>query len=226
MAPLGGNPPGMTSITGNGEGSNNGAGDGTGNGNGNGSGNTPITTTVNGDNNTVTIFYVGSAEENQALRDLFKDKYTLDCLRNTPDAEIPARLFELWKGGDAPQQLKNIRVAGDKVHEVRGPGKVVRVSRSKFVKQTVADMLGTVSAMDPDATPDPNAMQEIREEVADLKYQVAKKQKSSATEVAKMHLDAAPELRTADYQTREFLRRAKQNIEKAMDHPSNNIPTV
>lgn len=172
------------------------------------------------DNSVVNIYYVGSREELLALQELFKNADTLKALWTLPECEMPARLFELWKGADAPDQLKNIRVQGDKVHEVRGPDHVVPVTRSKFVKKMVADILHTVDAVPASATPDPPKMDDIHGTVRATKFHISKRA-VAAPEVARLHQQAAPELRHLDSEGRDFLRRAKHNFEQTLDEPTN-----
>lgn len=90
------------------------------------------------------LVYVGSEEERRALFAVFEDPANLRELAVLEPEEIPAALFRMWKGGDASDALKNIRVLGNKVEEQRGPDTVVSVPRTRFVRRTVGDMLDAV----------------------------------------------------------------------------------
>lgn len=168
----------------------------------------------------VNIIYVGSSEEYKSLRDLVKSEDTVKALWALYDHEIPARVFEMWKGAEAPDTLKNIRVDGNKVQELRGPGNVVEVPRTKFVKKTIADILGTIDTTPSTSTAAPDKMDDIHATVREPRYRISQRP-TAAPEVARMHQNAAPELRLLNGEGRDFLREAKERFDKVLDEPDN-----
>lgn len=160
--------------------------------------------------------FVGSAAESDALAKVFKDPELLKVLKTHLLCECPedfaASVFNAWKGPDAPEELHNIRVVGDRVEEQRGPDTVTSVPRSKFIKDTLASMLKAVSNQMPDDTPAPEDMQSIREAVIAPVFSVGKKRKVSRLDAAKMHAVGAREVYALDADGREFLACSKEKL--------------
>ena len=153
------------------------------------------------------LVYVGSEEERAALFAIFQDPEALRELANREPEEIPATLFRLWKGADAPPVMKNIRVQGDKVQEVRGPNQVTVLPRTKFLKRTVSDMLGAAGAAGPEAT---------RAAVAQPEFKVGKQRRVSRLEAARMHADGSREVYAMDSAGRRFLNEANDTLDREL----------
>lgn len=166
------------------------------------------------------VVFSGSRQEYNSLWKLFKSEDTLNALWALNDHEIPARVFELWKGPDSPEELKNIRVQGNGVYELRGPGNAVWVSRAKFVKKMVADILGTMDVVPTEYTPSPDKWEDILSRLQETRYEIGKR-RAAAPEIARMHHNGAPELRSLRASGTEFLRLAKHMLERALDDPGN-----
>lgn len=166
--------------------------------------------------------FAGSREEYNSLWRLFKSKETLDALWALSDHEIPARVFELWKGPEAPPHLKNVRVNGNALYEHRGPGNIVRIPRAKFLKKMVADILATVDAVPTEYTPCPNTWEDVLSRLQEPKYRIGSR-RATAPEIARMHHNAAPELRSLAAEGWEFLRLAKYMLEQTLDDPENHF---
>lgn len=159
------------------------------------------------------IVYAGSPQDQQALMDLFKNPATIRELSNLPPAEIPAALFRLWKGSDAPPQLKNIRVGGAAVEELRGPGQVVAVPRSKFIKKTVNDMFQAVDAA-------PTA--EVDELRRDLRLPTlplgGRKRKVSRLAAAEMQATGSRDVYALGHEGRKFLNDSNAAVDNELLH--------
>ncbi len=176
-----------------------------------------VTTGDNNINITVNVLpnnmvYVGSEEEKRRLFEVFKDPEALRELEGLAPHEIPAALFRLWKGADAPGELHNIRVVGNKVHETRGPGQVVSVPRTKFVKKTVGDMFDTVSRADAEA------LEEVREELARPSVRLGKKRAVSKLDAVRMHVSGSKEAYDLDTDARAFIRGSSDLVDRELDH--------
>lgn len=167
---------------------------------------------ITGDNNTNTqsnttfnLVYVGSAEERQSLEALLQREDTRRELANLPAHEVPGALLRLWKGADAPPQLQNIRVHGGKVDEVRGPGNVVSVPRSRFVKKTVSDMLVAADRHAEDA--------DLREP----QFEVSRRRKVSRLDAARMQAVGCRTTYELDAPGRQFLASANASVDTELD---------
>lgn len=177
----------------------------------------------NGNHNTATInnitvqptFYAGSNEERAALFRLLTDPDNLKAITACPPEEIPATIFRLWKGADAPGALKNITVKGDRVEEVRGPDRVVSVPRTKFLKTTVGDMFTAVTTVDDT---------DLQKELAEPMFGCGKRRSVSRTDAARMSAAGSHEVYKLDSQGREFLRNSHTCLDKELAHYSSGPP--
>lgn len=165
--------------------------------------------------------YVGSEAEKQRLFELLRSQECVQMLSVTPAHEIPGRLFQLFKGGDAPPELRNIRVQGDKVRELRAPGQEVAMSRSKFVKKTVSDMLGVVDAVLPDSTPAPEIVQETQRDLRASEFGLGAKRKVSKLEAARLQSSNCPDKYRLDANGRAFLDKANSGVDKELAYYKN-----
>lgn len=154
------------------------------------------------------------------MRDLIKSEDTINALWALYDHEIAARVFDLWKGSDAPDTLKNIRVEGNKIHELRGPGHVVVVPRAQFVRNTIAKVLNTIDAIPASATAAPDKMKDIHATIRDPKYRISKRA-VAALDVVRAYQNAAPELRLLNGDGRNLKRLSGEHLEKVLDEPLN-----
>lgn len=158
---------------------------------------------------------VGSEEERQALMDLLRKSETLENLANLPAEEIPATLLRLWKGADAPPELKNIRVVGDKVEEFRQGNRVVAVPRKKFVKKTVGDMLDTVdNVVD---TLESSTAADIKHELHTKRFKCGR-QHVTPKEAARMYASSAKQAYSLDADGRAFISKTAEGVDKELDH--------
>lgn len=163
-------------------------------------------TVTNNNNTTVNLVYVGSHEERQSLTALLADPATQHAISNLPAHEIPAALLRLWKGPDAPAQLKNIAVEGNSVREVRGPNTVVSVPRARFVKRTVNDMLVAVDAGDQ------AALQDTRQELRQPEFRTSKRERVSRLAAADMQATGCHDMYKLDAAGRRFLDDANAGV--------------
>lgn len=158
------------------------------------------------------IVYVGSDEERAALFDVFKDPANLRELATLEPEEIPAALFRMWKGADASDSLKNIRVLGDKVEERRGPTNVVSVPRTKFVRRTVGDMLDTV------VNAPCTTLDDISRTLQTPTLKVGKKRAVSRQQAAAMHAAGSKDTYSLDSTGRQFLDDSKRLMDRELDY--------
>lgn len=170
--------------------------------------------TIEGDHNvqdnstTINLFplvYVGSQEERRRLFDIFNDPEAVRELTNREPEEIPAALFRMWKGVDAPPDMKNIEVVGNCVKERRGQGRVVSVPRAKFVKKTVGDMFEAVVAVQPTNTADPCSVEKIHNDLHRKELRLGKKHQVSRIDAVKMHVTGSREAYNLGTDARQFL---------------------
>lgn len=182
------------------------------------------TTTTNTTNNTTNIVVVpqivcvGSKEERDALYSIFQDPGNLRELANREPEEIPAALFRMWKGVDAPCELRNISVKGDKVQEIRGPDRVVSVPRTKFVKKVVGDMIHSVNNVPPETTPNPGRMKKVHEDLHDPRaFKCGKKRHVSRYEAMKMHTTGSKEQYDLDAHGRHYVESCKTLVDRELD---------
>lgn len=187
------------------------------------------TNTIHGDNTTNNIehqhinqfiivpgmAYAGSEEEQRALLAILRQPDTLTKLSTLPASEIPAALLRVWKGADAPPELKNIRVVGDKVEEIRHGNRVVAVPRTKFVKKTVGDMIDTVDRAT--GADDDDVKTEIRHELHSKRFKCGKR-KVSSSEAAKMYASSSREAYNLDADGRAFLCKTADGVERELDY--------
>jgi hypothetical protein len=175
---------------------------------------------VNCHNNNISItiekIYVGSEAEKQALFDLLRSPECLKELDTLSVQEMPAALFRMLKGADAPPQLKNIRVDGDKVRELRGPGREVAMARAKFVKKTVGNMIDAVDAVRPESTPTPDIVRELQSDIRDPSLKVGAKRKLSKAEAARAQAACAAETYRLDAEGKRFLAAANSYVDKEL----------
>lgn len=161
--------------------------------------------------------YVGSWEERAALIDVLKDPANLEELSRRQPEDIPAALFRMWKGTGAPDAMKNIKVLGDRVEEVRGPDTVVSVPRGKFVKKTMGDMFSAVAGAPPAITPAPDKMTKIHDELNREDLPLGKKRRVSRLDAAKMHAMCSPDAYKLGTEGREFLSDATARMNRELD---------
>lgn len=155
------------------------------------------------------VFYVGSDEERAELFKLFSNPEVIKELATCAPTEIPATLFRLWKGADAPGHLKNITVKGDRIEQIRGPDRVVSVPRTKFVKETVGDMLTVAGDM---------AEDEIKDELHEPAFKCGRRREVSRVEAARMCASSAPETYRLDTRGREFLKKSKEYMDRELEY--------
>lgn len=183
--------------------------------------------TLEGDNNIVNqtinnfvivpnMASVGSNEEHQALVDLLKRPDTLAMLSNLPASEIPATVFRLWKGADAPPELKNIRVVGDKVEEIRHGNRVVAVPRTRFVKQTVGDLFTTVDSVVDSVGPS-SSVAEIKDELHSKRFRCGKRHVTNR-EAAHMYTSGCKHQYALDADGRAFIAKTARGVDKELDY--------
>jgi hypothetical protein len=153
--------------------------------------------------------YVGSEEERQKLYGVFKDPASLRELANRAPEEIPAALFRLWKGADAPRELQNIKVVGNRVEELRGPGNVVSVPRTRFVKKTVGQMFDTVAAAGPEG---------VTADLRSRQFGLGKRRQVSALEAAHLHAASSREAYDLDAPGRTFIQGSSKLVDIELDH--------
>lgn len=155
------------------------------------------------------LVYVGSEAERAALFEVFQDPANLRELATLEPEEIPAALFRMWKGGDAPAELKNIRVLGNKVEEKRGPNNVVSVPRAKFVRRTVGDMVDA-------AVKAPSS--KVSQTLTSKDFKVGKKQRASRHDAAVMHSAGSRDVYALDADGRQFLDDSKRLMDRELDY--------
>ena len=170
-----------------------------------------INSNNNNNNNTtnnITLVYAGSDEERHSLTALLRQPATQQELANLPAHEIPGALLRLWKGVDAPAELKNIQVQGDAVKELRGPHTMVSVCRSKFIKKTVNELIVAADSASGD---------DIRQELRAPDFAVSKRQKVSRLDAVRMQASGCPHVYRLDLPGREFLASANASVNTELD---------
>lgn len=205
-----------------------------------GGGNTTTTTTNNNhsfNQTTVNIHvhmpaakaFVGSEEEEAALTRVLKDPEVIKTLADQVSYqcadEIAARVFQAWKGQEAPPELHNIEVKGDRVLKHREHG-AESVPRSKFVKETLAQLLRAVTAQNKDTTGDPEAMETVQDELQKPVFRAGKRERASRLQVAKWHADGAKEVYRLDAHGREFIASSKEKLEREIDEYARYVKTA
>ena len=164
------------------------------------------------------VVYVGSEQERQKLFDLFRSPESLRELAGCDPEEIPAALFRLWKGADAPPELHNIKVVGNRVEQLRGPDNVVSVPRSKFVKHTVGDMFDTVAKVTPGMTSDPSAVDKMQEDLTRRELPLGRKHRVSKLEAVRLHACSSKQAYDLGVEGRAFVAESSQLLNKELDH--------
>jgi hypothetical protein len=189
-------------------------------------GDTSINAAIAGDHNHLTqnitvnvqpVFYVGSEEERSKLHALFRDPEALkDMFASGDPADIPAKLFSLWKGVDAPPELHNIKVVGNRVEECRGPGNVVSVPRSKYLKKAVGDLFGTVAQASCSA--DDDKLRAVQDDLDRPQFGLGKKARVSASEAVRLHATASKQAYDLDADARTMIRDSSSRLDRELDH--------
>ena len=159
--------------------------------------------------------YSGSEEERQALFGVFKDTSNLKELATLEPEEIPAAVFRMWKGVDAPEALKNIKVVGNRVEEQRGPDQVVSVPRTKFVRRTVSDMLDAVVKAPKDES---DVVAQVSNTLQTKDLKLGKKRCVSRYEAAKMHASGSKGVYDLNPEARQFLDDSKRMVDRELDY--------
>lgn len=153
--------------------------------------------------------YVGSEEERRRLHEVLADPDNVRELARREPEEIPAALFRMWKGADAPRRLQNIKVVGNRVEELRGPGNVVSVPRTRFVKQTVGQLFDTVATAAP---------AEVTADLRSRQFGLGKRRHVTALEAAQLHAASAKEAYDLDGPGRAFIQGSARLVDTELDH--------
>lgn len=161
----------------------------------------------------VTKVYVGSEEERQALEAVMQDPEYVGSLamQHALVSDVPAILFALLRGYDAPPEHKNIRVVGERVEELRGPGVVTSLPRSKFIKNTVAHMLQAVANVQ-----NPQ-LDRLKAAIERPEFAMgSKKRKVSRLDAAQLHAMGAREVYALDSDGKRFLAESKERVNEEL----------
>lgn len=165
----------------------------------------------------INVIPAGSSQEKDELIKLFKDPETIKAITTCPHEDIPAVLLRLMKGPDAPPAMRNVRVDGDKVREVRPSGHEVTMSRTKFARKTMGDMIETCVKIDPTETAAQRDMEELRDELLEKEFNLGKKTKVSKYDVAKMVAAADPARYRLETGARDFIDKATTKVDLELD---------
>lgn len=169
------------------------------------------------------VLPVGCHEERARLYGLFREQPSLQEMFGSGDlADIPARMFALWKGADAPAELHNIRVVGNRVEEHRGPGNVVSVPRTRFVKQTLGDMFQTAANAAAASSADNAVLRQAHEDLTRAEY-TCKKARVSALDAARMHAASSRAAYDLDDDARSVIRDSSTRLDRELDHYSREV---
>lgn len=171
-------------------------------------------------NNVTNVFVipVGTDEEAEALQSVFQDKLNLRLISRCEPAEIPSKIFELTRGVNHPRGIRNVAVEGTRVLETRSGGKTVAVPRSKYVRRAVDEMTKMCRATEPDDTPDPGAMVQIRCKMMTDRYKAGKRTRASPeTVVAMVAAGDHKAMAKLDLPGHTFARDVQSNVDKQLD---------
>lgn len=163
------------------------------------------------------IIPVGSEAERDRVFNVFKDKDAMTALAAAEPEDIPAVILRWSKGPDAPPEMRNIRVEGNRVLERRANGQEIPVARDRFIKRHIADSIDACFNVAPAESAKPEVVQTIREDLSKKDLTLGSRDTVDRRTAAVMYATSDPGWYKLGAEGKSFVRKTADSVSRELD---------